>query len=138
MRADHSAVGPGYLTAAATATTVRRASTLPRTGTDMSAPALGGVVAILVGASLLAVAWKPRGAHYSFDRSPRSHACDCALRPLANKAHAKVPESGNALIDDPVQHALAVAASVHDALIGQPLELIRNGLLARADELRDL
>lgn len=62
-------VGPGYVTAApaTTATTVKK-GTLVRTGTDMSVPAATGVIAIVAGAALLAIAWKPRGSHFLFDR----------------------------------------------------------------------
>ncbi len=62
-------VGPGYVNAAAvTTTTAKRNGALPRTGGDMTLPAASGFVAIIVGVLLLGLAWKPNGAHYTFNK----------------------------------------------------------------------
>lgn len=46
---------------------------------------------------------------------------DPGLFPLQDEADAEVHEPRHARVDDPVQHALTVAARVHDALIGETL-----------------
>ena len=73
--ADHAAngtivdpVGPGFVQAASTTPTTARTSTIVRTGTDVGKPTVAGIAALVIGALMLAVAWKPRGAHFRFNR----------------------------------------------------------------------
>ncbi|MEY2398920.1 MAG: hypothetical protein QOJ00_2094 [Actinomycetota bacterium] len=64
-------VAMGYVRAGApatTSTTVKHAKVLARTGGNVGVPTAAGALAVVAGAALLAVAWKPAGNHFNFDK----------------------------------------------------------------------
>lgn len=62
-------IGPGFVNLVASNTTTTLRATIARTGSDTTLPAFSGFAAVLLGVILLAIAWKPRGGHYLFDRA---------------------------------------------------------------------
>ncbi|MBA2608576.1 MAG: hypothetical protein H0U92_06540 [Actinobacteria bacterium] len=61
-------VRPAPVSDTTTTTTTKKTKVLARTGNDVGIPTAAGAAAVVLGAAMLAVAWKPVGSHFNFDK----------------------------------------------------------------------